>query len=246
VIKIRYRDAVELSPGLHAAAVRQGRSTIVFLLPGLTSAQRRAALRRLRLSARMGYCPPLPAAQLALALVADRIRTTVGQLGTLVRSHPAGSTVPVMVLSAGAIAFLALSAVSIQVLHVRPDPGRSGALALPGSHSGAGASSSAPAQGPAPAGPGGPGSADPGTRVVSSRPGAGETPRPVPSPSPSPTDGTPSAGPGTPRPIQTLYSPPPGSAASAASDASSSPPPAMQVPPSPGSCLTVGPAGVCP
>ena len=132
MIKIRYRDADELSPGLHAAAVTQGRNTIVFLLPVLTAAERRAALRRLRLSARMGYCPPLPPAQLALALVADRIRTTVGQLGTLVRSHPAGSTVPVMVISAGAIAFLALSAVSIQVLHLPHHPG--GSSALPGTN----------------------------------------------------------------------------------------------------------------
>jgi len=48
VIKIRYRDADELSPGLHAAAVNHGRDTTVYLLPGLTTAERRAALRRLR------------------------------------------------------------------------------------------------------------------------------------------------------------------------------------------------------
>jgi hypothetical protein len=117
MIKIRYRDSNELSPGLHAAAERHGRSTTVYLLPGLTAQERRAALRRLRLSARMGYCPRLPAAQLAFALLADRIRTTIGQAGAVFRMHPAGSTVPVMVVSAGAIAFLALSTVSIRVLH---------------------------------------------------------------------------------------------------------------------------------
>src|SRR5437879_5179630 len=117
MIKIRYRDSNELSPGLHAAAERHGRSTTVYLLPGLTAQERRAALRRLRLSARMGYCPRLPAARLALALLADRIRTTIGQAGAVFRMHPAGSTVPVMVVSAGAIAFLALSTVSIRVLH---------------------------------------------------------------------------------------------------------------------------------
>ena len=68
----------------------------------------------------MGYCPRLPAAQLALALLLDRIRTTVGQAGAVFRLHPAGSTVPVMVISGGAIAFLVLSTVSIRVLH----PGR--------------------------------------------------------------------------------------------------------------------------
>ena len=120
MIKIRYRDSNDLSPGLHAAAERHGRSTTVYLLSGLTAAERRAALRRLRLSARMGYCPRLPAAQLALALLLDRIRTTVGQAGAVFRLHPAGSTVPVMVISGGAIAFLVLSTVSIRVLH----PGR--------------------------------------------------------------------------------------------------------------------------
>ena len=117
MIKIRYRDSNELSPGLHAAAERHGRSTTVYLLSGLTAAERRAALRRLRLSARMGYCPRLPAAQLALALLLDRIRTTIGQAGAVFRLHPAGSTVPVMVISGGAIAFLVLSTVSIRVLH---------------------------------------------------------------------------------------------------------------------------------
>ncbi len=117
MIKIRYRDSNELSPGLHAAAERRGRSTTVYLLSGLTTQERRAALRRLRLSARMGHCPRLPAAQLALALLADRIRTTVGQAGAVFRLHPAGSTVPVMMISGGAIAFLVFSTVSIRVLH---------------------------------------------------------------------------------------------------------------------------------
>ena len=120
MIKIRYRDPNELSPGLHAAAERHGRSTTVYLLPGLSAAQRRAALRRLKISARRGYDPRLPAPQLAVALAADRIRTTVGRAGNVFRSHPAGSTVPVMVVSAGAIAFLALSAVSIRVTHTTP------------------------------------------------------------------------------------------------------------------------------
>jgi hypothetical protein len=120
MIKIRYRDANELSPGLHAAAERHGRNTTVYLLPGLSPVQRRAALRRLKISARRGYEPRLPAPQLAVALAADRIRTTVGRAGAVFRSHPAGSTVPVMVVSAGAIAFLALSAVSIRVTHTTP------------------------------------------------------------------------------------------------------------------------------
>jgi len=110
MIKIRYRDPNELSPGLHAAAECHGRGTTVYLLCGLTAAQRRSALRRLRLTARMGHCPPLPAAQLALALGADRIGTGVGRARAVFRSHPAGSTVPLMLVSAGAIVFLMLSA----------------------------------------------------------------------------------------------------------------------------------------
>src|SRR6202041_3084902 len=81
-----------------------------------------AALRRLKIPARRGYEPKLPAPQLAVALAADRIRTTAGRAGAVFRSHPAGSTVPVMVVSAGAIAFLALSAVSIQVIHPPRNP----------------------------------------------------------------------------------------------------------------------------
>ncbi len=122
MIKVRYRDQNEFAPGLHAATERQGRKTTVYLLPGLNAAQRRAALRRLKISARRGYGPRLPAPQLALALLADRIRTAAGRAGAVFRSHPAGTAVPVMVVSAGAIAFLALSAVSIRVIHQPRDP----------------------------------------------------------------------------------------------------------------------------
>ena len=61
MIKIRYRDSNELSPGLHAAAERHGRSTTVYLLSGLTAGERRAALRRLRLSAAVVTTPAAPA-----------------------------------------------------------------------------------------------------------------------------------------------------------------------------------------
>ena len=117
MIRVRYRDSNELSPGLHAAAERHGRTTTVYLLSGLTKPQRQSALRRLRLSARMGHCPGLPAGRLALALFADRIRTGIGRAGAVLRLHPAGSTLPVMVLSGGAIAFLLFSTVSIRVIH---------------------------------------------------------------------------------------------------------------------------------
>src|SRR5690349_35550 len=120
MIRVRYRDSNEFSPGLHAAAERHGRITTVYLLPGLTKPERRSALRRLRLSARMGHGPRLPSGQLALALLADRIRTGIGRAGAVLRLHPAGSTLPVMVLSGGAIAFLLFSTVSIRVMHSSP------------------------------------------------------------------------------------------------------------------------------
>jgi hypothetical protein len=258
VIKIRYRDADELSPGLHAAAVPQGRNTIVFLLPGLTAAERRAALRRLRLSARMGYCPPLPPAQLALALAADRIRTTVGQLGTLVRSHPAGSTVPVMVISAGAIAFLALSAVSIQVLHLPHNLGGSSALA--GTNGVSGRRIPVPSPSPAPPTTGAPNPIGATVApVFSTFPSASFTPLPLPSitissPS-SPGAVTPSISPPTPTPTPTLTPAPTSSRgipARAAPEPSPTPSqtdtPAMQQPsPSPASgCVQAGPVGACP
>ena len=116
MIRIRYRDSSAFAPGLHAAAERHGRTTTLYLLSGLTAPERRSALRRLRLSARMGHCPRLPAAPLAIALLADGIRTAIGRAGAVLRLHPAGSTVPVMVLSGGAIAFLLFSTVSIRVL----------------------------------------------------------------------------------------------------------------------------------
>jgi hypothetical protein len=119
MIRIRYRGSNELSPGLHAEAEQHGRRTTVYLLSGLTAAERRSALRRLRLTARMGHCPRLPAGQLAFALLMDRMRTGIGRTGAVLRLHPAGSTVPIMVLSGGAIAFLLFSTVSIHVLHPR-------------------------------------------------------------------------------------------------------------------------------
>ena len=73
-------------------------------------------LRRLRLSGRMGHGPRLPAVQLAFAPFADRIRATIRQAGTVFRTHPAGTTGPVMLISVGAIAFLVLAGLSIRVL----------------------------------------------------------------------------------------------------------------------------------
>jgi hypothetical protein len=116
VIKIIYR---ELSPGLHASAETVGRETIISLLPGLTPEQRRAALRRIRHGGRMGHGPRVPAAGLGLALGLDRLKAITRTGVAVVRLHPAGSTVPVVLLSAAAVVFVLMATVSI---HVLPGP----------------------------------------------------------------------------------------------------------------------------
>jgi hypothetical protein len=258
MIKIRYRDQHELSPGLHAAAERHGRATTVYLLSGLSATQRRAALRRLRISARRGYSPWLPAPQLALALLADRIRTTAGRAGAVFRSHPAGSTVPVMVVSAGAIAFLALSAVSIRVIN------RPSGLGPPsfGATVAAGPAASGRA-GPGPAGSRGPvaaGRSDPGGQAgpaagASGRPGSGSPPgHPAPAASGSGggTAGDPGGGETAPSGGAAATPTSGGDPATAADPAPSAATPSATPKPSAtpsasksGRCVTVGPLGIC-
>jgi hypothetical protein len=116
MIRVRYCHPRDLSPGLNARVACHGRGTTIYLVPGLTADERRAVLRRLRQTARMGSGPELPAAQLVRALLADRIRTAAGRASAIFRLHPAGSALPVLLLSAGVIVFLALSAVSSRVL----------------------------------------------------------------------------------------------------------------------------------
>src|ERR1700722_8073900 len=147
MIKIRYVDPNKISPGLHAAVECHGRSTTVYLLCGLRPQQRQAAFRRLRMSARMGYCPALPAPQLAFARFKDRIRTGLGQAGAVVRSHPAASTVPLMLVSAGAIGFLLLATVSAGAHPGPRTPGPLAAAPRPAQAEGAGGGGGA--EGPA-------------------------------------------------------------------------------------------------
>jgi hypothetical protein len=97
VIRIRYRD---FSAGTHAGAGLHGRTercagtVTVYLLPGLTAWQRRAVIRRLRQEASRGFGPPLPLPQLAIALVADQVRTAAGIVKSMIRLHPAVTLVP--------------------------------------------------------------------------------------------------------------------------------------------------------
>jgi hypothetical protein len=90
--------------GLHGRAERGPQGVTVYLLPGLTTWQRRAVIRRLRQEASRGFGPPLPLPQLALALCLDQVRTAVRVAGAIIRLHPAAALVP----GAFAVAVLAL------------------------------------------------------------------------------------------------------------------------------------------
>lgn len=114
MVKIRY---AELPAGLHVAARTRGGDTVVYLLPGLTASQRRAALTRVRSSGRMGHGPRLSAASIAVAVGTDRIRTTASNGGAAVRRHPL-LLLPSLVIMSGTIFAL----VSLIALAARPVP----------------------------------------------------------------------------------------------------------------------------
>jgi hypothetical protein len=112
VIRIRYLD---LSARLHATAAAAGRTTTIYLRPGLTAPQRRAALRRLRQESRVGCGPRLPAARLVLAIMADRARVAARQVIAVVRLHPAAAlAVPLAGVTAGLLLITALPRVGLQ------------------------------------------------------------------------------------------------------------------------------------
>lgn len=196
MIKIRYSD---LPGGLHVRADIQGRNTILYLLPGLTAAQRKAAIRRARSAARVGHGPGLPASGIARALAADRIRTTVTNGLAAMRMHPAICFPPLIIIVASAAAYLLLVSVSVSVTYppgssepqIKIGLGHADTATRHGGHHGPGA---APARGAAPGGPGSP----PGTAPLGPSPGSPAAPAPSPSGRP------PSPGPPAPAPSGTL------------------------------------------
>jgi hypothetical protein len=260
MISVRYCHSYELSPGLNASAECSRRGTVVYLVPGLTRDERHSALRRLRMASRVGAGPELPAAQLALALLADRIRTAAWRTGAIFRLHPAGSALPALLLSVGVIVFLALSAVSIQVLPEQAVPGPS-PVRGPGPAATAGGTGGIQERRPAfnpvnlvrsgPRGPhgGSAGSTRPG--ASGSHPGrgsqgsAGQGSGGQGSGSQDPAGGSGPTLAGSANPARTT-----GAATGASSPAhAGTPTPAPSPSPSPpaggGTCLQVGPLGVC-
>ena len=82
----------------------------MYLVPGLTACQRRAVIRRLRQEASRGVGPPLPLAQLAMALGLDRLRSAARITGAIVRLHPAGALLPSALAAALMTLFVIASA----------------------------------------------------------------------------------------------------------------------------------------
>jgi hypothetical protein len=233
VVKIRYAD---LPGGLHVRVAVSGKDTIIYLLPGLTTMQRRAALRRARSSARVGQGPGLPTAGVAGAVMADGIGTTLRNMARAMRAHPAIFVPPVVIVGFAAIAYVLLVSVTVRV----QSPGVIG----PGSGFGNPISQALVPPQERPAGQ--PTAAPPaGSRRTSPRPSDGGHHPTVTSPSPSPSPAPSSTGPApstSPTPAQPAPSP------------SSSPSPGPNaggtvsgVPGSGGStlCVDIGPLGVC-
>ncbi len=243
MIKIRYSD---LPGGQHVRVGVQGRNTILYLLPGLSAVQRKAAIRRARSAARVGHGPALPAPGVARALAADRVRTTVRNGLAAMRMHPAIFFPPMVIIVAVAVAYLVLVSVSFRLIPHASEPnvvfGASGGhqalrpTARPGDPP---ASGSAPGSSRSPSGPRGRG---PG-RSASPHPGSSRSASPSSSPSRQPSS---PGRPGTPSPVPSASSPstPAPGPSAAPSPASTSPGPGSGSG-STGVCVQVGPLGVC-
>jgi hypothetical protein len=238
-MKIRY---LELPSGLHVSATKHGRRTIIYLKPGLTPAERHAAFTWVRSSGRMGQGPELHPLGMAVAIGADWTRTTTRNGLAALRSHPVLLLPPLILLVSTAIVFILMSFVTLtmaprppQAASIGPGgPAPSQALSRSGStaRSRDGRRSGAPGSSPG-------GNGDPGGRppAAGARPSPGpstiSSPAPDPSdsdgqdPTPSPvTSGSPSPDPGSP-------SPSPSPSASPSSSSSS------------GTCVQIGPLGLC-
>jgi hypothetical protein len=229
VIKIRYAD---LPAGLHIRAVPRGRDTVIYLLPGLTAAQRQAALRRARSSARMGHGPRLPVPGVLGAVMVDRMRTTVRNGAAAMRGHPAILVPPLVIVLSAAVAYILLVSVDIRI----HDPQANGP-AGPGTPI---AAAVAPPIGSADDPRAQPGSTSRNTPGRSQRPthkrsGGSQGGSPSPSPTPSPAKST-----SAPSPSPSAAASPTPTAGGVNSTGSGS-----GLPGAGGVCVDPGPPGVC-
>ena len=111
MIKIRYSD---LPQGRHAHVHMAGRRSVIYLLPGLSPAQRRDALDRLIRTSRQGYGPRLRAPGVRFAVTRDVTKTTVRNALAAVRCHPAGSTALAALIAAGVICYAFFVTVTVR------------------------------------------------------------------------------------------------------------------------------------
>ena len=111
MIKIRYAD---LPHGLHAHVRSCGRRSVIYLLPGLSAAQRRDALGRLIRASRQGYGPRLRATGVTFAVARDVAKSTVGNALAAVRCHPAGSTALAALVAAGVVCYAFFVTVTVR------------------------------------------------------------------------------------------------------------------------------------
>jgi len=221
MVKIRYS---ELPAGLHVAVEPDGRGAIIYLLPGLTPAQRRAALIRARSSARMGQGPPLPALGMTAAVAADRARTTFINGAAAMRRHPM-LLLPIALVS-GALVVVLTSVATLtipshskpssfsgpRVVNPHPRPYGDGSIASPSSTGSASSGAAA------------------GQRRTLSPGSATAAPGGVqPAPAPSPSSFQPPAPSASPDPTPA---------------ASGSPTPSASASES-GNCIKLGPLGLC-
>jgi hypothetical protein len=218
VIKIRYTGLPE---GLHARAEALGRRRTIYLVPGLSAAQRREALCRLRRESRIGHGPPLPGPGVALAVAMDTAKSTARNGVAAVRCHPAGSLLLTVSAASVIVCYVLFVSVSIHIL-----PPARGPVILP----------SPPPTGRTPAGRHHPGATGPGSQVPFSSAASPGTAGPAPtrrteSPRPAPTSSGPSPEPLPPR------SPAPDTAPPTPSPSPSDNPGGL--------CVNVGPLGVC-
>jgi len=232
MVKIRYS---ELPAGLHVSAESHGRDTIIYLQPGLTADQRRAALVRVRSSARMGHGPSLTAVGMVMAVSADKLRTTLSNGAAAMRGHPLLLLPPLILLVSGAIVFILMSFVTLTVPQHDGTSSEPPGLVIGSRHAhsqqaGAGPSSARPVSDRGGPGPSPHGSVGPG-------PTASPTPTPsVASPTPTMT------GPTSPPPVLSSPTPPTPSPSSAAPTPDPSPSPSQSAGTT---CLQVGPLGLC-
>jgi hypothetical protein len=232
VIRIRYSD---LPAGLHVRVEARGRHTIVYLLPGLTPAQRRAALLRARLTAGLGYGPALNSAGVGLAVARDRLGVTLRNGASAFRAHPLLLVPPLIIVCSAMLVYIMTAAATLTIRSPQadgPGPG-SGPPVTARSRSAPPRPGASRDRGPASgtAAPGGTPQAGHPARRPSSSPRPSRHPAPTRTAGPRPTpDPAPTPDP-TPRPDPTPTPTP---------SPSASPWPTPTWP-----CLTTGPFGVC-